>query len=418
MLAENNLAADQVPDAAATTTTKILRFLSISAPSGTSDVAGALTTETGVEIIRDGSLPSAIAKSKFDKAVEEASKDFLQEYKTSIAAPIDAICKRFANLETSGKKVIVSPRVPEEAVTTLHNHLKAIDPAYTPSITKTEHMKKVPKLEGFIRSHAVITPYSLSIQKCNDAACCGVIRTPLEVRDLALQRQPTPRLDPNRPDHFFRRDQALAAAVNNPSALTELSDMPSSIGDEKKELAKKHKARDADLAKRLNLKSWEGKKVRAFLICYHCGKRRCIYTGKDGDYHAAKVALRQKMESVSDRFSCGDLLFEDDHHLSKVIVQKQSLTCESPIEKGYYNCEGRALKLKDICFHCGEKGAEDFLFGLQQLREKNMTGGYNSFPICVACIEKGKTPMKGGKKNELQARKERMAIAASGSSGK
>ena len=126
------------------------------------------------------------------------------------------------------------------------------------------------------------------------------------------------------------------------------------------------------------------------------------------------VAFRQKMESVSNRYSCGDLLFADDHHLSKVIVQKQSLTCESPIEKGYYNKEGRMLKLKDICYHCGEMGAEDFLYSLPQLREKNMTGGYDCFPICVACLEKGKKVAKSNKKNEIQARKERVAIAASG----
>ena len=119
------------------------------------------------------------------------------------------------------------------------------------------------------------------------------------------------------------------------------------------------------------------------------------------------------MESVSDRFSCGDLLFDNDHPLSKVIVQKQSLTCESPIEKGYYNCEERALKLKDICIHCGEKGAADFLFSLPQLQQKNMTDGYNCFPICVACLEKGKKVVKGNKKNAIQARKERDARAAS-----
>lgn len=106
-------------------------------------------------------------------------------------------------------------------------------------------------------------------------------------------------------------------------------------------------------------------------------------------------------------------MFDDDHHLSKVIVQKQSLTCESPIEKGYYNCEGRALLLKDICFHCGAMGYEDFLYSLPQLREKNMTGGYNCFSICVACLEKGKKVMKGNKKNKMQTRNEREAVATS-----
>ena len=118
------------------------------------------------------------------------------------------------------------------------------------------------------------------------------------------------------------------------------------------------------------------------------------------------------MESVSGRFSCGDLLFDNDNPLSKVIVQKQSLTCESPIEKGYYNCDGRALKLKDLCYHCGEKGNVDFLYGLQQLRERNMTGGYNCYPICVVCIGKKKKVVKGNKKNAIQARKEREALAA------
>ena len=363
---EINLPEDQVQAAAFSTTTLILRFLGISAPNG-SDVAGALVTDNGgVEIIRNGNLPSAIAKSKRDKAVEEASKDFIQEYKTSMAAPIIAISNRFATLETSGRNVIVTPRVPTEAVSTLHKHLTKIDAAYSSSITKTEHMKNVPVLCTFIESHAITTPYSFSIKKCGNVECCGIIRTPLEVRELAMQRQPTLRSDPNRPGHFFRRDQALAAVVNDPNVLTDLSEMPSNAGDKKKALKKIHKERDEKLSKSLILKSWDGKKVRAFVICYHCGKRRCIYTGKDEDYLAAKVAFRQRLESVSSRYSCG-----------------------------------------------GEKGAADFLYSLQQLREKNMTGGFKCFPICVVCLDKKKKVVRGGgKKNEIQARKEREALAA------
>ena len=37
------------------------------------------------------------------------------------------------------------------------------------------------------------------------------------------------------------------------------------------------------------------------------------------------------------RFSYGSLLLDDGHHLSKILVQEQDLTCESPIEKGYYS---------------------------------------------------------------------------------
>ena len=94
-------------------------------------------------------------------------------------------------------------------------------------------------------------------------------------------------------------------------------------------------------------------------------------------------------------------------------MQSQSLTCESPIEKGCYNCKGRVLKLKEIFFQCGEKGTAEFLFGLQQLREKNVTNRCNCFLICVACLEKGKKVMKGRKKSVIQARKKREAKASS-----
>eukprot|EP00577_Skeletonema_sp_RCC1716_P024640 CAMPEP_0113400332 /NCGR_PEP_ID=MMETSP0013_2-20120614/16062_1 /TAXON_ID=2843 ORGANISM="Skeletonema costatum, Strain 1716" /NCGR_SAMPLE_ID=MMETSP0013_2 /ASSEMBLY_ACC=CAM_ASM_000158 /LENGTH=122 /DNA_ID=CAMNT_0000285385 /DNA_START=246 /DNA_END=615 /DNA_ORIENTATION=- /assembly_acc=CAM_ASM_000158 len=54
----------------------------------------------------------------------------------------------------------------------------------------------------------------------------------------------------------------------------------------------------------------------------------------DAVYIGAITALQQKLESVSDRFSCGDLIFEDDDPLSKAVVQKKNLTCETRIERG------------------------------------------------------------------------------------
>ena len=67
-----------------------------------------------------------------------------------------------------------------------------------------------------------------------------------------------------------------------------------------------------------------------------------------------------------------------------------------------------------VCMHCGELGNDnkDFLYCILQLREKNMTSGYNCFPICVNCIAKGKKVVKGSKKSAVQARNERVAIAS------
>jgi len=143
--------------------------------------------------------------------------------------------------------------------------------------------------------------------------------------------------------------------------------------------------RDSDLSKELGLKSWGDKRVRAFLICYHCGKRRCIYSARDDDYIACMEVLQQKLEAMSERYSCGDLLFDDSHR------------------DGYYNNEGRRLKLREICIHCGEGGSSDFLLSLPQLQEHCMTDGYNSFPICTACLAIGKKVVKGGKKDNMQA---------------
>jgi len=153
--------------------------------------------------------------------------------------------------------------------------------------------------------------------------------------------------------------------------------------------------------------SWDAKKVRAVLKRYHCAKPRCIYSPVDATYNAATTALQQKMESVSNRFSCGDLLFEDSHHLSKVLVQQQALTCESRIEKGYFNHKDRKLKLPDICIHCGEEGAEDSLLSQPQLIERKLTGGKICFPISADCLKCGKTVLKTGRKDAMNVRKEK-----------
>ena len=70
-----------------------------------------------------------------------------------------------------------------------------------------------------------------------------------------------------------------------------------------------YKKRDTEVGKAA--KGWDAKRVRAIVQCFHCGKARCSYTVTDDDYSSAMLALQQQMESVSHRFSCGDLLFDD-----------------------------------------------------------------------------------------------------------
>ena len=67
-----------------------------------------------------------------------------------------------------------------------------------------------------------------------------------------MQRQPTPVLDPNRKGHFLRREQAFGESTTLPrDALVDLSDLPSNVGDPKKEEARKRAKRDVDINKAL-----------------------------------------------------------------------------------------------------------------------------------------------------------------------
>ena len=63
--------------------------------------------------------------------------------------------------------------------------------------------------------------------------------------------------------------------------------------------------------------------------------------------------LQLMMESISFRYSYGDFFFDDEHPVSKLLGQRVSLNCESSIEKVHYADPERALKLPDICIHCG-----------------------------------------------------------------
>eukprot|EP00956_Cyclotella_meneghiniana_P032314 scaffold88197_cov37-Cyclotella_meneghiniana.AAC.1 len=114
------------------------------------------------------------------------------------------------------------------------------------------------------------------------------------------------------------------------------------------------------------------------------------------------------LEAVDHRFSCGDLIFSDEHPTGKVITQRLNLTCESRIETAYYNVEGRGLRTKPICIHCGEHGDSDFLYQQEDIEAMNKSSGKQCYPICKLCLGKGKKviPYAGKKTDQAQKRKE------------
>ena len=141
---------------------------------GTGMVIAASETDGGrVDVVRNQTLRCTVLESKGARAAEIASCDIRSDWAKSVGEPIDFIAEKFAHMKTGNQDVVVTPRVPKAEVDRLHYQLKKKDPNYTPAIKRKEDLKKVPKVEAFIKSHCTITPYSFDIQKCNDSNCCA-----------------------------------------------------------------------------------------------------------------------------------------------------------------------------------------------------------------------------------------------------
>eukprot|EP00956_Cyclotella_meneghiniana_P025642 scaffold53876_cov80-Cyclotella_meneghiniana.AAC.5 len=389
------------------------------------DVSGVIQTEEGQAEARSVTISQSVQMNKRKEGLEKVAHDFKEAWTDSVQKPIDAINSRMSRIVVSGRAVDVVPRVGSSVFEdSLRSILRSIDPRYDEKFTTAQHFDKMPAIKKFYDKHVVGTPYSLSFVKCEDPSCkCKPMRSPMSVRALALQRQPAPKLDrtdQNRTGHYLKRSDALRLSDGNEAAACDLSDLPSKVAhQESTEAGKAKTARDAAVTKELVLRSWENRRVRGTVICFHCNKARCLYSVTVEAFLGASGELKRTMESIDYRYSCGDLIFPDGHPTSKIIGQRINLTCESPIEKSYYNVEGRTGFLTTpICIHCGEKGGSDFLFQQAELESMNKSGGQRCYPICKLCLNAGKKietyPRK--KTNNTQKRTEdRANIAAEAS---
>eukprot|EP00956_Cyclotella_meneghiniana_P041453 scaffold227870_cov37-Cyclotella_meneghiniana.AAC.2 len=375
------------------------------------DVSADIAMEEGQRQTRSTTITRSVITSQREKAVEISEQDFRAAYDASIKEPMDAIGSRLKRVVVSGKSAHVTPRVGPSVEKELHEILLKIDPLYDKSYRTAEEAKKMPALVAWYAKHVISHPYCLSIQKCNDVSCCQPCRSPAGIRPLVMQRQPTPRLDdknPQRNNHFLSRDEALRLFEGKPKAVTDLTDLPSKAMDEAKHDQKEKGNRDKEVNIRLKLRSWDHKKVRSTVICFHCNKPRCIFSRElDDEYYAAAKVLKRTMESISG-YSCGDLIFDDNDPISDVLAQRQNLTCESKVETAYYNVDGRSSFVTvPVCIHCGERGSSDFLLQQSELEARNKTGGKQCYPICIECLEDGRNPVpRSNNANKSQKRKE------------
>jgi hypothetical protein len=76
-------------------------------------------------------------------------RDLLEEWRTAMDAPIQAVGERLAKLKLDGRPVKVVKHCDSAKVAELYEELKKIDPQYHPEIRYATHWKDVPELQRF-----------------------------------------------------------------------------------------------------------------------------------------------------------------------------------------------------------------------------------------------------------------------------
>jgi len=136
-------------------------------------------------------------------------------------------------------------------------------------------------------------------------------------------------------------------------------------------------------------------RVREFVECDFCGKSRCIYS-MNALTKEQLSALRIKRDDSN--FTCGMEEWMLSHELQGIIFCRQSLSCDSPIESGYYSSR---LKKTPICYYCGTSDA--LIVASDELLNSYQT----VYPLCSNCQLTGHSFHTWGKKKVSELNKKR-----------
>lgn len=133
-------------------------------------------------------------------------------------------------------------------------------------------------------------------------------------------------------------------------------------------------------------------KVCAFVSCHFCERTRCIYsiialTSEQKDQ--VKIYIDQA------RYTCGECLFPQEHQFGGLLFTKQALTCDSPIETGYYSSR---LQKDQLCYYCG---SGEYLIDID---DKFLENYQSVYPLCSNCEIGGHKIHIWGKKKVPQKR--------------
>lgn len=90
-------------------------------------------------------------------------------------------------------------------------------------------------------------------------------------------------------------------------------------------------------------------KVRNYVVCHDCGKRRVVYSAAKLTREQENAVSRVKEELL---YSCCNPLFPGGN-FQDIIIVKEGISCQSPMETTYYSGTG-SYYMKNIC-NCNVK---------------------------------------------------------------
>ncbi|GBB89851.1 hypothetical protein RclHR1_01670002 [Rhizophagus clarus] len=255
------------------------------------------------------------------KAQEYSDLEF--ELKESIAGVQNLLKNRTERLLFKSKKLKCHILATEEEIAELFESIFNIDSTLKIEETTQAQIRRHPALVEFIKTHCRVRAYSFQIKKCNNPAClyCKPIRLPLnEFHNLSFLPDPIPSQDNT--DHYATFQNVYGTETTEEYRPTYMQSQ----------------ANAEPIPKSILIVA----KIRGYINCKDCGKRRCVYSDKSLTCKEQED-YQQAMDLYS--YSCGNY---------------------------------------PICYYCGER--EDLVTSSQSLKERFK----QIYPLCEGCQENGK----------------------------
>ncbi|XP_061174856.1 uncharacterized protein LOC133183999 [Saccostrea echinata] len=295
-----------------------------------------------------------------------------EEYTQAVEVSLNILRERFKHLRWKGENVCVHDPASQEEMYALVEMLKVLDENIHCDANLSTLQSTA--IDAFLESHSRSRQYSFQIKKCMADNCGYCVLNPPRLPDdvfRGLHFVPDPTQDEN---GQYKDFQDLYG--------TETNDMnrPSMTGKhgESSERDKKFKA------------VLVGTKVRGFVLCTECGKRRVIYASRKLNRTEERAVERVQEELL---YICGNPLFPGGQY-QDVILCRQNISCSSPIETQYYS--GKTQIFDAVRFHCGDPDVTN-CDEVRRLQEDFAIVR----PICGQCLQSGKQiPTRNAKKRK------------------